>query len=110
MFAGLNGAYGAMPKPPEPPSPEKEKEQALERLSKAAVSHAEAIARAAEVPGIELVPQALVDAILAAGAQVDLALGFAARRGATPREMAATSGLHPSYVRELLAEQERWPD
>lgn len=109
MFAGLNGAYGILPNQPPPLTPEQEKAQALEGVRKAAVRHAEAIARAAEIPGLELVPQALVDAILNAGGELDRSLGFAVRRGATPAELAQVSGLHPTYVRELLTESERWP-
>lgn len=109
MFAGLNGAYGILPTPVVPLTPEQEKAASLEALSKAAARHTEAVRVAGEIPGLDLVPQALVDAILHAGAELDRALGFAARRGATPAEMASVTGLHPSYVRELLDEQENWP-
>lgn len=109
MFAGLNGSYGILPNQPPPLTPEQEKASALEGVRKAAVRHAEAIRVAGEVPGIDLVPQALVDAILNAGGELDRSLSFAARRGATPADLAAVSGLHPSYVRELLTEVEKWP-
>lgn len=109
MFAGMNPAVYGLGIRVQALTPEQEKEAALERVSKAAVCHSEAIARAAEVPGLEEVPQALVDAILAAGRDLDLALSFAVKRGATPAELAATSGLHYVYVRELLAAEEKWP-
>lgn len=109
MFAGLGPAFGALPNGTPSLTPERELELALQGVTKAAGRHAEAVRVAAEVPGLELVPQALVDAIVAAGSELDKALGFAVRRGATAADLAATSGLHPTYVRELLAYGDSWP-
>lgn len=109
MFAGMNPAVYGLGVKVLTLTPEQEKAAALDRVSEAAVRHSEAIRVAMEVPSTELVPQALVDAILAAGAALDESLSFAIRRHATPVELAATSGLHPIYVRELLEADKKWP-
>lgn len=88
-----------------PPTPEQEKASALDLVCKAAACHAEALRVAGEVPGQEQVPQALVDAILAAGRELDKFLAYALRRGATAEELAGIEGLHTSYVRELLVDR-----
>jgi hypothetical protein len=109
MFAGMNPAVVGLGVRIPPPTPEQEKAAALSRVSEAAARHAEAIREASEGPGLELVPQALVDAILAAGRALDEALTFAVRHHVTPGELADVSGLHPTYVRELLEADKKWP-
>lgn len=108
MFAGMNPAVVGLGVRVPTLTPEQEKASALNRVSEAAERHSKAIATAAGVPGMELVPQALVDAILAAGRELDESLAFAIKRHATPGELAAVSGLHPTYVRELLEADNRW--